>query len=216
MELFYHPLSRYSQKVLVALYEKQANFFPRIIELSDPLSRREFCDFYPPGKLPLLKSKNGELLPESSIIIEFIDTKFSTGTQLLPIDRRLALDTRLQDRLIDNDFSNVLFELEYQKLENNDQNHIMIKQLENDISQFLGYLDKKLANNHWLCSDGLTLADCALFPCLYCAQDYFKLFEYDNLNRYWHQAQLRGSCIQVKEEIELAVGEVLSDHRPIR
>ncbi|MGL4895111.1 MAG: glutathione S-transferase family protein, partial [Shewanella sp.] len=26
MELFYHPLSRYSQKVLIALYEKQAHF----------------------------------------------------------------------------------------------------------------------------------------------------------------------------------------------
>jgi len=215
MELFYHPLSRYSQKVLLALYEKQANFYPRVIELSDPLSRREFCDFYPPGKLPLFKSKSGELIPESSIIIEFIDSEFSTGTRLFPIDRRLALDTRLQDRLIDNDFSNVLFELEHQKLEDSDQNHIMIKQLENDISQFLSYLDNKLEKNHWLCSDGLTLADCALFPCLYCAQDYFKLFEYANLSRYWHQAQLRGSYLQVKEEVELAAVDVLSGRRPI-
>ncbi|WP_394147984.1 glutathione S-transferase family protein [Shewanella atlantica] len=215
MELFYHPLSRYSQKVLIALYEKQANFYPRVIELSDPLSRREFCDFYPPGKLPLLKSKAGELIPESSIIIEFIDSEFSTGTRLIPHDKALALETRLQDRLIDNDFSNILFELEHQKTEDGEQNQILIRQLEKDIGQFLDYLDNKLEKHHWLCAESLTLADCALFPCLYCAQNYFQLFSYDNLNRYWHQAQLRGSFIQVKEEIELAMGDVLSGRRPI-
>ena len=116
MELFYHPLSRYSQKVLLALYEKQANFYPRIIELADPFSRKEFCQFYPPGKVPLLKTKTGELIPESSIIIEYIDTEFSTGTRLLPREHRIALDTRLQDRLIDQDFSNILFELEHQTI----------------------------------------------------------------------------------------------------
>ena len=215
MELFYHPLSRYSQKVLIALYEKQANFYPRIIELTDPFSRKEFSQFYPPGKVPLLKTKAGELIPESSIIIEYVDHEFSTGTRLLPREQKVALDTRLQDRLIDQNFSNILFELERQKLESGDNNQIRIKYLENDINRFLHYLDALLEHNHWLCGDSLTLADCALFPCLYCAQDHFKLFEYDNLDRYWHQAQLRGAFQQVTEEVVLAQIEVLSGRRPI-
>jgi len=70
MELFYHPLSRYSQKVLIALYEKQANFYPRIIDLRDPLSRKEFHQRYPQARIPLLKAQNEQLIPESSIIIE--------------------------------------------------------------------------------------------------------------------------------------------------
>ena len=215
MELFYHPLSRYSQKVLVALYEKQANFYPRITTLTDPFSRKAFCQFYPPGKLPLLKTKAGQLIPESSIIIEYIDTEFSTGTRLLPKEHRIALDTRLQDRLIDQDFSDRLFELEHQKLESGDKNQVRIKHLENDINRFLKYLDAILENKHWLCGDSLTLADCALFPCLYCAQDHFKFFEYDNLDRYWHQAQLRGAFQQVAEEVDLAQIEALSGRRPI-
>ncbi len=215
MELFYHPLSRYSQKVLIALYEKQANFYPRVIELSDPLSRKEFCLFYPPGKLPLLKNKAGVVIPESSIIIEYIDSEFSTGTTLLPQDPQVALDTRLQDRLIDNEFSNILFELEHQKQHIDTQNQLLIKQLENDIKRFLTYLDKRLEDNHWLCCDSLTLADCALFPCLHSAQNHFKFFEYDNVDRYWHQAQMRGAYQQVEEEVELAMGEVLAGRRPI-
>lgn len=216
MELFYHPLSRYSQKVLLALYEKQANFYPRVIELSDPLSRQDFCQFYPPGKVPLLKSKKGVLLPESSIIIEYIDNEFSKkGTRLIPISPSLSLDTRLQDRLIDLELSNVLFEHEQQKLNPEDTNHIKLKQLEKSIERFLQYLDDILETNHWVCGDSLTLADCALIPCLLYAKDHFQIFKYDNLSRYWAQAQLRGAYLQVKEEIELAETEVLIGRRPI-
>lgn len=216
MELFYHPLSRYSQKVLLALYEKQANFFPRVIELSDPSSRQEFSLFYPPGKVPLLKSKQGILIPESSIIIEYVDNEFpQKGTRLIPPDTSISLDTRLQDRLIDLELSNVLFEFERQLLNPEASNQIKLKQLEKSIRSFLQYLDDILENNHWLCGDSLTLADCALIPCLPYARDHFQLFKYDNLSRYWAQAQLRGAYQQVKEEIELAQKEVLIGRRPI-
>ncbi|MEC4727550.1 glutathione S-transferase family protein [Shewanella sp. D64] len=216
MELYYHPLSRYSQKVLLALYEKQANFFPRVVELSDPLSRQEFSLFYPPAKVPLLKSKQGYLIPESSIIIEYVDNEFpQKGTRLIPPNTSISLDTRLQDRLIDLELSNVLFEFERQQLNPEDTNQIKIKQLEKRIRRFLQYLDNILENNHWLCGDSLTLADCALIPCLPYAREHFQLFKYDNLSRYWAQAQLRGSYQQVQEEIELALTEVLVGRRPI-
>jgi glutathione S-transferase len=216
MELFYHPLSRYSQKVLLALYEKQANFFPRVIELSDPLSRLDFSLFYPPGKVPLLKSKQGILIPESSIIIEYVDNEFpQKGTRLIPANMTISMDTRLQDRLIDLQLSNKLFEFERQQLNPEVSNQIRLKQLENGINDFLQYLDDTLEKNHWLCGDSLTLADCALIPCLPYARDHFQLFKYDNLSRYWEQAQLRGAFQQVKEEMELAQKEVLIGRRPI-
>ena len=217
MELYYHPLSRYSQKVLLALYEKQANFFPRVIELSDPRCRLDFSQFYPPGKVPLLKSKQGKLLPESSIIIEFIDNEFPhKGTRLIPSDREISLDVRLQDRLVDLELSNILFEFEHQQLNPEDTNQIKIKQLEKRIRRFLQYLDNILESHHWLCGDSLSLADCALIPCLLYARDHFQIYKYDNLSRYWDQAQLRGSYLQVKEEIELAETEVLIGRsRPI-
>ncbi|NRD72142.1 glutathione S-transferase family protein [Shewanella sp. VB17] len=216
MELFYHPLSRYSQKVLLALYEKQANFYPRIIELSDPLSRQHFCNLYPSGKVPLLKHKKRGMIPESSIIIEYIDNEFpKQGTRLIPPRKSTSINTRLQDRLIDLELNNVLFQFENQQFNLDDINHIELKRLEKHIHHFLQYLDDILESNHWLCGDSLTLADCSLIPCLCYGQHHFQLFKYDNLSRYWDQAQLRGAYLQVKEEIEFASTEVLIGRRPI-
>lgn len=214
MELFYHPLSRYSQKVLIAIYEKQANFYPRIIELSDPFSRQKFKHQYPPGKLPLLKNRLGALLPESTVIIEYIDHEFSTGTRLIPQVFEHALDVRLFDRLIDNDLSNKLYQLERMQTRA-EQHPISVKQLENEILATLSDLNDKLVHNHWLCGDSFTMADCALIPCLNDAKNNFKLYQFDELDRYLHQAQTRGAWIQVEEEVELQKAAVLSGFRPI-
>jgi glutathione S-transferase len=39
MKLYYHPRSLYSQKALLALYEKQVAFTPVIIAPTDPAQR---------------------------------------------------------------------------------------------------------------------------------------------------------------------------------
>ncbi|MCG9739316.1 glutathione S-transferase family protein [Shewanella insulae] len=214
MELFYHPLSRYSQKVLIALYEKQANFYPRVIELSDPFSRNEFKQQYPLGKLPLLKTRTGELLPESSIIIDYIDHEFATGTRLLPQDYSQRLQVRLYDRLIDNDLNNPLYLLE-QMDAREEENPVKEKQLEKEIMLLLEEINDRLKQHHWLCGDAFTMADCALIPCLIHARERFKLYQLDPIDRYLNQANTRGAWIQVQEEIELTRAAVQAGFRPI-
>ena len=214
MELFYHPLSRYSQKVLIALYEKQANFYPRVIELSDPFSRNKFKQQFPLGKLPLLKTRTGELLPESSIIIDYIDHEFTSGTRLLPLDYSERLQVRLYDRIIDNDLNNQLYQLEQIDARKED-NPIKVKQLEKDIAHLLSELNNKLTQHHWLCSDAFTMADCALIPSLIHAKHRFKLYQFDPLDRYLNQAHTRGAWIQVQEEIDLTQAAVQEGFRPI-
>ena len=39
MKLYYHPLSSFAQKVLIALYEKGIEFESEIVNLMDPDSR---------------------------------------------------------------------------------------------------------------------------------------------------------------------------------
>ncbi|QYJ80703.1 glutathione S-transferase family protein [Shewanella acanthi] len=203
MELFYHPLSRYSQKVLLALYEKQANFYPRIVDLRDPVARASFQEFYPPAKLPLLKTHDGNLIPESSIIIEYLDTQFHLGTELLPSLPERNLEVRLLDRVIDNEINNPLFQLE--KLKQVPVGHeFEIKQLEKQILTQFQHLDTHLSRNYWLCGDSFTLADCALIPCLYYGFEQMKLLDLDQLLRYWQQAQIRGAWMLVLEEVLLS------------
>lgn len=144
MELFYHPLSRYSQKVLLGLYEKQVNFYPRVTELRDPIQRQTFSKIYPPCKLPLLKCSDGSLLPESTIIIEYLDQHIPGGTRLLPKDSADCLRVRLWDRIIDNDISNQLFLLEQQlSMAPEHRNELAMAQVKQRLLQVLASIDRK-------------------------------------------------------------------------
>lgn len=214
MELFYHPLSRYSQKVLIALYEKQANFYPRITDLRDPFARQTFQQFYPPAKLPLLKTQEGQLIPRSSIIIEYLDRHFSNSTELLPAEPERNLAVRLFDRIIDNDINNPLFQLEKLKILP-EGNEFEIKQIEKQMFIQFQRLDAHLSQNHWVCGDSFTLADCALIPCLSYSFAHLNLLDLDELVRYWQQAQLRGAWMLVLEEVLLAEMEEYTGIRSI-
>src|SRR5262249_9393873 len=101
MKLYYFPLSGYSMKVLTALYEKDIAFTPVIVDLFDPAARAEFDAVSPFGKVPVAVLDNGHVVPESSIIVEYLDTHYDQGPRLLPVDRDLARQTRFQDRVAD-------------------------------------------------------------------------------------------------------------------
>lgn len=218
MELFYYPLSRYSQKVLIAFYEKQINFYPRVIDLHDPIARRKIIQLSDSSNLPVLKCQQDKFIPESSIIIEYLDQLNTQGTHLLPEDEELKLQVRLYDRLIDNSLNNVLYQIELltQNSPNKQTiNQLELKQYQNRCMYFLQQLDKRLAGHFWVCGDSFTLADCAFIPSLAYARQVLELFEFDNLTRYWQQAELRGSWMLVKEEIEVMDNEASSGLRNI-
>ena len=66
-ELFYHPFSSYSWKVLIALYEAGTAFAPRVID--NPETAGAWQKLWPIGRFPVLVD-GGQVLPEASIIIE--------------------------------------------------------------------------------------------------------------------------------------------------
>src|SRR5262249_47941611 len=73
MKLHYFPLSTYSQKVLTALYEKGIAFTPALIQPSVPEQRAGYLAVNPLGKVPALVLDNGDVLTESTTIIEYLD-----------------------------------------------------------------------------------------------------------------------------------------------
>jgi len=54
MKLYYNPISTYSQKVLIALYEKGLDFDSEIVNLMDADARAQYREVYPLGKIPCL------------------------------------------------------------------------------------------------------------------------------------------------------------------
>jgi len=91
MKLYYHPLSSYSQKTLMAFYEKGCAFEPVLVNLMDEQGKAEYKRIYPMGKVPFLRIEEKQWsVPESSIIIEYIERHCPGRTKLIPDDPDLA------------------------------------------------------------------------------------------------------------------------------
>src|SRR5919109_252163 len=102
LKLYFHPLSSYCQKVLIALYENATPFEPHVVDLANEASRAAFKKIWPIGKFPVLRDEaRDRTLPESSIIIEYLAQHFPGKSRLVPRDEEAARQTRLRDRFFD-------------------------------------------------------------------------------------------------------------------
>ena len=102
LTLHYHPLSSFCWKALVALYENGAPFTPHMVNLGDPAERAALLALWPIGRFPVLRDETrGETVPESSIVIEYLDRHYPGAVKLIPDHPDLALQTRLRDRFLD-------------------------------------------------------------------------------------------------------------------
>src|SRR5690349_20729095 len=102
LTLHYHPLSSFCWKTLVALYENDTPFTKNEVNLRDPAERAAFVKLWPIGKFPVLSDDaRNSTVPESSIIIDYLDQHYPGRTRFLPDDPDLALRARLRDRFLD-------------------------------------------------------------------------------------------------------------------
>jgi glutathione S-transferase len=171
LKLYFHPLSSFCWKVLIALYENETAFEPCIIDLGDPASRAELERLWPFQRFPVLEDRAaGRALPESSIIIEYLGQRHPGRTQLLPGDPALALETRLGDRFYD-----LLVHLPMQKIVTDKirpaaQNDAFgVEQARATLRTAYGRIERDMASRTWAIGEHFTLADCAAFPALYYA-----------------------------------------------
>ena len=83
-----HPFSSYTQKALMAFYEKGVACDFRVLA-PDNQAGAEFQALWPIGKFPVLVA-DGVTLPESSVIIEWLDRRIPGPAPLIPTDPDLA------------------------------------------------------------------------------------------------------------------------------
>jgi len=87
--LYYHHYSYYSQKVLMALHEKNLPFESHIINLAREAQYEPwFLKINPRGEVPVLQD-TGKIIPDSSRIIDYLEDNFSNGDtpRLIPMDQ---------------------------------------------------------------------------------------------------------------------------------
>ena len=175
MQLYYFPPSTYSQKALIALEEKNVSFEREIVNLFDDQVRAEYREFYPLGKIPLLKRDDGWIIPESSIIVEFLDTEYPDAHSLIPSDPTLARQTRFMDRMNDLYLNDSVATLLFESWKpSEEQDKAKIEGEHAQLTTMYQYMNKKLVVKDWLVEDFAT-ADCAAAPALLYDEQVFPL-----------------------------------------
>jgi glutathione S-transferase len=194
VKLYYHPRSRYSQKAMIALYEKDVPFTPVMLHPGDPEDRAELRKLTPIGKVPVLVLDNGWKIPESTIIIEYIDPR-GRGPRLIPEDPDLARQTRFYDRVTDLYVTESLGTLIHEA-------HAAdrVARAKERLESMLAGIDAHLANRPWIMGDSFTLADCALVPAL-ANNRVYPIDRYPHLGAYLGRALERPSVARVRRDV---------------
>ncbi|MDH3468916.1 MAG: glutathione S-transferase family protein [Gammaproteobacteria bacterium] len=200
MELHYHPLSTYSQKVLIALFEMGIEFEPKIVNMFDPEQRAQYRSLYPIGKVPLLVLDDGHPIPESSIIVEYLNS-ISDGVRLIPDDPTEARKTRFLDRMYDlylnNNVGALFFELRKPDAE---RSQSVIDGANEKIAIMYNNMEDNLSGKHWNRGEMFTMADCAAGPPLFYAQQIAPFDDKPNIKAFWERFSGRPSYQRIMAE----------------
>jgi len=205
LRLYYHPLSSYCWKVLIALYETGVPFEPELVDLQDAEARERFIRMTPLGKFPVLVDEEaGKGFPESSIIIEYLANRYPSAAKLIPADKPLALRVRLSDRFYDLHVHDKMQRIVADRLRPEGKSDAFgVEKLRNELEISLALVDRDMAEGGWATGLTFTMADCAAAPALYYANQITPFGEkHVGAQRYLHRLMARPSFARVLAEAE--------------
>lgn len=201
--IYYHPLSSFCWKVLIALHEANVPFEPRQVNLGNPAERAAFAAVWPLAKFPVLRDDaRGETIPESSIIIEYLARTEPSAASLIPSDPGVAMHTRLFDRLIDSYVHLPLQQVVADRMRPDGQHDSFgVEKARAQIRA--GYnLVAPMIVGPWAMGEAFTLADCAALPALFYADYAVPLAHWPDLAAYLGRLKARPSVARVLAEAE--------------
>jgi glutathione S-transferase len=171
LKLYYHPLSSFCQKALIALYENDTPFEPHIVDLLDEASRAELTKIWPIGKFPVLRDDaRDRTVPESSIIIEYLAQHYPGRSQLVPTDADLARQTRMRDRFFDLYVNVPMQKVVTDRLRPAGRNDAHgVEEARALLRTACGMIEQDMETSTWAMGDSFTMADCAAAPALFYA-----------------------------------------------
>jgi glutathione S-transferase len=202
LKLYFHPFASFCQKALIAFYENNVPFEPTIVDLGDEASRAAFAAIWPIARFPVLRDdERDRLIPESSVIIEYLDVHHPGPVRLVPDDADAALTTRMRDRFFDFYIAEPMQKIVGDRLRppgHADPHGVdAAKKL---LRTAYGMLDREMAARTWAIGEAFTLADCAAAPALFYANWVLPFEEYKNVAAYFSRLSQRPSFARVVEE----------------
>lgn len=167
LTLYYHPLSSYCHKVLVALYEQAVEFEKKLIDLSSEADRSALQALWPLCKFPVIRDHTRQRdVPESSVIIEYLDHYCPGRQQLIPDDADSALEVRLWDRFFDLYVHTPMQQIVADRIRATNGDLSRERAM---LTTAYAMLERQLESRIWVASADFSMADCAACPALFYA-----------------------------------------------
>jgi len=205
LTLYFHPLSSFCQKALIALYENDTPFTPKIVNLFDEESGAAFKKMWPIGRFPVLRDENRDrMIPESSIIIEYLEQHYPGKTRFIPADPERAREMRFHDRFFDL-YANVpMQKIVTDRLRPAGENDTYgVEQARALLRTALDLAEKALPGKTWAMGDEFTMADCAAAPPLFFADKVMPFGDtHPNVAAYLERLMRRPSFARAVKEAE--------------
>jgi glutathione S-transferase len=171
LAVYYHPLASFCHKVLIALYENATPFAPHIVDLADQDASAGFLRLWPVGKIPVLHDEvPNRIIPETTIIIEYLDRHYRGQQAFFPEDEAQNLDARLWDRFFD-----FYLQLPMQKIVTDrlrpagKGDRRGVADAKESLAMAYRMIEERMADRPWAAGETFSIADCAAAPALFYA-----------------------------------------------
>ncbi len=169
LQLYAHPFSSYSQKVLIALDENATPYRLRLLSSEDTKTGAEFAALWPLKRFPVLVD-GAETVVESSIIIEHLELNYPSARPLLPRDPKQALRVRAMDRFFDNYVMTPMMRIVFDRIRaESDRDPVGVAEARALLDTAYQWLDGQLGSRQWACEGDFSMADCSAAPSLFYA-----------------------------------------------
>jgi glutathione S-transferase len=203
LKLHFHPLASFCHKVLMALYENGTPFDGRIVDLGDRKASADFFAMWPVGKIPVLRDEaRDRTIPETTVIIEYLDRYYPGPNRLLPEDEDQRLEARLWDRFFDFYVHQQMQKIVLDRIrpEGKSDPH-GVAEAKAMLATAYEMIERRMASQTWAAADAFSMADCAAAPALFYASIAAPFADtHPNLSAYFERLAGRASFKRIIDE----------------
>ena len=169
VELYGHPFSSFTWKVLIALYEREVPFEFCVIGPDAPEHGARIRELSPTGQFPAIVD-GGREITQSNAVIEYLDIYHGDAAPVVPADPKEAIEARMLaevfDDYVDVPMQRIVAEAFRGEGEKDPRG---VADARSVLARSYVWLERKIAERTWGAGETFGIADCAAAPALFYA-----------------------------------------------
>ena len=167
MKLHTGDLSPYSAKVRMQIYAKGITAIK--FDLDPSFRQGKFSEVSPIGRIPVLDIGDGDIIPESEVIAEYLEELYPEPA-MLGTDLRSRAEVRTISRIADIYLMNNIF-MALPQLSRRTRNDAIRDLFVAQVARGMGALEHLIGSGDFAVGNTMTIADCTLVPALWMCQN---------------------------------------------